>query len=113
MSIKYTLAAALAALAVWGATSVAAPFEHTGHHKSHVKIDRQRGIRIGWFGGPRRGDVSEAGFDVGVAQLSQVVAQFADGGERGEASLGIVVVLFQVFTDKRFQQHLQSALQDL
>jgi hypothetical protein len=42
MSIKYTLAAALAAVAVWGATSVAAPFEHKGHHKkSHVKIDRQ------------------------------------------------------------------------
>ena len=43
MSIKYILAAALAALAVWGATSVAAPFEHKGHHgkKSHVKIDRQ------------------------------------------------------------------------
>jgi hypothetical protein len=43
MSIKYTLAAALAALAVWGATTVgAAPFEHKGHNKkSHVKIDRQ------------------------------------------------------------------------
>jgi hypothetical protein len=41
MTIKYTLAAALAALAVWGATSVgAAPFEHKGH-RSHVKIDRQ------------------------------------------------------------------------
>ena len=38
MSIKYALAAALAALAVWGATSVAAPFEHKSHH---VKIDRQ------------------------------------------------------------------------
>jgi hypothetical protein len=28
-------------LAVWGATSVAAPFEHKGHHESHVKIHRQ------------------------------------------------------------------------
>jgi hypothetical protein len=42
MKIKYTLAAAIAALAVWGATSVAAPFEHKGHHKpSKTKIDRQ------------------------------------------------------------------------
>ena len=40
MSIKYPLAAALAALVVWGATSVgAAPFEHTGHKTS--KVDRQ------------------------------------------------------------------------
>ena len=42
MKIKYTLAAALAAVAVWGATSVAAPFEHKGHHQpSKTKIDRQ------------------------------------------------------------------------
>jgi hypothetical protein len=42
MKLKYTLAAAMAALAVWGATSVAAPFEHKGHHKpSKTKIDRQ------------------------------------------------------------------------
>ena len=45
MTIKHTgraaLAAALAALSVWGATSVtASPFEHKGH-KSHSKIDRQ------------------------------------------------------------------------
>ncbi len=40
MTIKYPLAAALAALIVWGATSVgAAPFEHTGHRSS--KVDRQ------------------------------------------------------------------------
>ena len=42
MKIKYTLAAAMAALAVWGATSVAAPFEHKDHHTpSKTKIDRQ------------------------------------------------------------------------
>jgi hypothetical protein len=43
MKIKYTLAAAIAALAVWGATSAAAPFEHKGHHHkpSKTKIDRQ------------------------------------------------------------------------
>jgi hypothetical protein len=40
MTIKYTLAAALAALAVSGATSVgAAPFEH--HHKGGPKVDRK------------------------------------------------------------------------
>jgi hypothetical protein len=37
---RFTIAAALAALAVWGATSVgAAPFEHEGH-KSSSRIDR-------------------------------------------------------------------------
>lgn len=42
MTIKRTvLAATLAALSVWGATSTASPFEHKGHKKSHVKIDRQ------------------------------------------------------------------------
>ena len=41
MTIKRTiLAATLAALSVWGATSVAAPFEHKGH-KPSTKIDRQ------------------------------------------------------------------------
>ena len=38
---RYTIAAALAALAVWGANSVdAAPIEHKGH-KADPKIDRQ------------------------------------------------------------------------
>ena len=45
MTIKHmsraALAAALAALAVWGATSVAAPFEHKGRKPSKTKIDRQ------------------------------------------------------------------------
>jgi hypothetical protein len=41
MNIKYILAAALAALSVWGATSIAAPFEHKGHKPSKTKIDRQ------------------------------------------------------------------------
>lgn len=42
MSIKYPLAAALAALVVWGATSVgAAPFEHSGHKAGPSKFDRQ------------------------------------------------------------------------
>jgi hypothetical protein len=40
MTIKHTAGAALAALLVWGATSVgAAPFEH--HHKGGSKIDRK------------------------------------------------------------------------
>ena len=45
MTIKHmsraALAAALAALSVWGATSIAAPFEHKGHKPSKTKIDRQ------------------------------------------------------------------------
>ena len=43
---RYTIAAALAALAVWGATSVgAAPIEHKGH-KADPKIDRQLTRRL-------------------------------------------------------------------
>lgn len=34
MKIKYTLAAALAALVAWGATSVASPFEHKSHDRT-------------------------------------------------------------------------------
>ena len=41
MTKRTILAATLAALSVWGATSVAAPFEHKRHETSHVKVDRQ------------------------------------------------------------------------
>jgi len=48
--------------------------------------------------------VSQAGLDIGVAEVFQVVSELADAGERGEAAFGVIAVLLEVLADEGFEK---------
>jgi hypothetical protein len=59
------------------------------------------GVGVVGTGGRHLG---QAGVQVGVAQLLEVLAQEADGAQRRQALLGVVTVQRQMLVDQRFQQ---------
>src|SRR5579883_3095381 len=57
---------------------------------------------------PRRGDVHEAGLDIGVRDAGEVVAHRADRAERRQALLGVVAVQPQVLGHQGLQQQVPA-----
>jgi hypothetical protein len=76
---------------------------------------RPRGVRVGFFGvvsggrcllGRRAGDgdVGQAGLQVGVGDLLEVLAYRPDGADGRQAARGVVAVLVEVLADEGLQQ---------